>query len=99
MMAALLSVVLPGWGHFYLRRRVLAGVELAIGLILFGMAMVNLGIVFVRVLREQAPLLDLLRACPVWALVLASYSALDGLFTWAVSRRRVVPASAPGSFA
>ena len=98
LVAAALSVALPGAGHFYLRRRGLAATELGIGLLLFSFAMAKLTAVFVRVINEEAAPLDLLRICVPWGIVLASYSLFDGVFTWIVSRHRVAlspPAGIP----
>ncbi len=91
-MAVLLSMALPGAGHWYLRRRGLATVEFGIGIALFATALWQLVETFLLVARGQAPLLDLLRICVPWALVLGGYSIADGLFTWMVSRRAIVPA-------
>jgi len=90
-------VALPGAGHFYLRRRGLAAAELGIGVLLFSFAMSRLAAVFVQVIHETAMPLDLLRTCVPWGIVLASYSLLDGVFTWIVSRHRVSlsPAAEP----
>jgi len=90
LVAAALSVALPGAGHFYLRRRGLAATELGIGVLLFSFAMAKLATVFVRVINETAAPFDLLRTCVPWGIVLASYSLLDGVFTWIVSRHKVV---------
>ena len=94
-MAALMSIALPGWGHFYLGRRVLAAFELAGGVLLFAAALVRLGVVFLAVLAERAGPQDLLWACLPWAFVLVCYSVADGVFTLLVSRRRLVPAAGP----
>ncbi|HZI93598.1 MAG TPA: hypothetical protein VFE84_05115 [Patescibacteria group bacterium] len=88
--AAALSAALPGAGHFYLRRRGLALAELGIGLLLFSCAIARLAVVFVAVIHETATPFDLLRTCVPWGIVLACYSLLDGVFTWVVSRHRVV---------
>jgi len=91
--AALLSMALPGAGHWYLDRRALAVLEFLAGAILFAAALWRLFVTFLEVAREQAPLLDLVRVCVPWALILGAYSVADGLFTWLVSRRALVPAA------
>jgi len=95
MIAALMSAALPGAGHLYLRRRALALGELAIGLALFFWALASLVRVFLTVIDEGSEPIGILRACVPWALVMTAYCLLDGLFTWLVSRRRVV-LHAPG---
>lgn len=95
-LAVMLSVLLPGCGHLYLGRRALGLFELALGVVLFLSAIVKLGVVFLRVVNETAVPLDLLRACIPWTLALASYSLIDGAFTWLVSGRRVVLGSTSG---
>jgi hypothetical protein len=92
--AALMSVVLPGWGHFYQGRRVLAAFELAGALVLFAAACARLGIVFMAAIDERATPLDLLWVCLRWSFVLVCYSVADGAFTLLVSRRLIVEARA-----
>ena len=89
-MAALMSVVLPGWGHFYLGRRWLAAFELAGALVLLFMGIARLFGVFLAVVDERAQIADIVVALIPWLLILAAYSVADGLFTLLVSRRLVI---------
>jgi len=89
-MAALMSTALPGAGHIFLGRRLLGFFELAGGLAILGAALFNLGVVFMRVMRQEALPLDLLRPTLPWGLAIVSYSAASGLFTWLLSRGRLV---------
>ena len=89
-MAAFMSVVLPGWGHFYLGRRWLAACEFACALILLAAAITRLIGVFLAVLDERARITDIILALIPWLLILAAYSVADGLFTLAASRRRII---------
>lgn len=86
-----MSVVLPGWGHFYLKRRWLAAAELAGALILLGAGVARIFGVFLAVVDERARIADIILALIPWVLILAGYSVADGLFTLVVSRRRIVP--------
>ena len=97
MVAALLSVGLPGSGHLYLGRRLLGSLELLGGLALLIMALFRLGIVFMAAMEGEAPPLALLRACLPWALILSAYSVASGAFTWIVSRHRLVPVARESS--
>ena len=90
LVAALLSAALPGSGHLYLRRRALGIAEMAAGFTLFVTGLVFLARVFLRVVSEGTSPLELLTACLPWVVLLGAFSLLDGLFTWLVSRRRVV---------
>ena len=89
-MAALMSIVLPGWGHFYLGRRRLAAVEFALAFTLLAAAITRLTSVFLAVVDERAEIPDIILALIPWVLILAAYSVADGLFTLAISRRRIV---------
>ena len=89
-MAAVLSAALPGLGHLTLGRRLLGAIEMLIGLAILGAALAHLGLTFMDVLHGTARPLDLLLVCVPWGFVLVGFSILDGLFTWLVSRRRVV---------
>jgi membrane protein implicated in regulation of membrane protease activity len=89
-MAALMSAALPGAGHIFLGRRLLGFFELAGGLALLGAALFNLGVVFMKVMRQEALPLELLRPTLPWGLTIVTYSAASGLFTWLLSRGRLV---------
>ncbi len=90
----LLSLALPGLGHWYLRRRALAVVEMALGLALLAAAMTTLVMAIYRSADAMQALTDTMRAAIGeiirWSPALIGYPLLDGLFTWTVSRRRVV---------
>ncbi len=92
MLAAILSVGLPGAGHIYLGRRVLGALEMSGGLVLLGLALLRLGAVFMEALEGRTPPVAILRACVPWGLAIGAYSIASGLFTWLMSRRLVVPA-------
>ncbi len=85
-----MSTALPGAGHIFLGRRLLGFFELAGGLAILGAALFNLGVVFMRVMRQEALPLDLLRSTLPWGLAIVTYSAASGLFTWLLSRGRLV---------
>ena len=89
-MAALMSVVLPGWGHFYLGRRWLAASEFACALILLAAAIMRLIGAFLAVVGERARISHIIEVVIPWLLILAAYSVADGLFTLAASRRRII---------
>ena len=89
-MAALMSVVLPGWGHFYLGRRWLAGCEFACALVLLAAAITRLIGVFLAVLDERARITDIILALIPWLLILAAYSVADGLLTLLLSRQLII---------
>jgi len=88
--AVALSIALPGLGHWYLERRALAVIEMALGFALFTGSIVHLVIVFIAVLNETRPLWDIMRVALWWAPAIIGYGILDALFTWLVSRRRVL---------
>ena len=92
-MAALMSVVLPGWGHFYLGRRVLAAFEFACALILLVIGISRLLSVFLAVVDERAQISDIIVTLIPWVLILAAYSVADGLFTLVISRRLIIRAA------
>ena len=90
-MAAFMSIVLPGWGHFYLGRRRLAVCEILIALVLLGAAITQLFGVFLDVIHERATVAAIIEVALPWVLVLAACSVADGLFTLVFSFRRIVP--------
>lgn len=91
-MASLLSMALPGAGHYYLKRPILASLELGGGLILLGRGVLDLLAIFPAVVDGEKSSMALMTACVPWALILAAYSMCSGGFTWLVSRHRLVPA-------
>ena len=90
LVAVLMSLAFPGLGHWYLRRRALAVVEMALGLGMLAAALAHMVMVFLAVVEETRPTMDILRVVLWWTPALVGYSVLSGLFTWLVSRRRVV---------
>lgn len=96
-MAALMSVVLPGWGHYYLGRRWLAAAELACALVLLGMAVARLVSVFLAVIDERAQIVDIITTLIPWVLIVTGFSVADGLFTLVVSHRLLIRDDRGGS--
>lgn len=88
--AVALSIALPGLGHWYLERRALAVIEMALGFALFAGSIVHLVVVFIAALNEERPVWDILRVALWWAPAIVIYGILDAAFTWLMSRHRVV---------
>jgi hypothetical protein len=96
-MAVVLSMGLPGLGHFYLHRRVLGTIEVLIGLGLFAAGIYEVVLAFLDALDQTAPVWDVMRVCLKWAPILIGYSILSGVFTWVVSRHRCVSPTGSGA--
>lgn len=85
-----MSVVLPGWGHFYLGRRWIAACEFACAFILLAAATMRLIGAFLEVVDDRARIFHIIEVVIPWLLILAAYSVADGLFTLAISRRCII---------
>ncbi len=94
--AALLSVGLPGLGHWYLGRRAAAILEASLGAVLLLASLVHLTVVFLASVEGRGSPFDLIGVVLRWAPVLIGYCLIDGALTWIVSRHRIVARTAPG---
>jgi len=73
-----------------MERRVLALMEGILGAALLAAGVIQIGFVFVDAVTAGRPAFDMLAVVMRWAPVLIGYTLADGLFTWCVSRKRVL---------